>query len=165
MAAQIAAAKAISRLSGKKALLRWPNDIYVEGKKIAGVLTEFKSEGDRLDWMSIGIGINVNNKIKSLESMAELAGHPLSRREVLLAALDEWDKIKGAGSYDIGKCWNSLAEGRGRKVMAIERKGKENRPIEKGVFLGVDVLGRGVLKNSKDEKRAFYPGVVSFLMD
>jgi BirA family biotin operon repressor/biotin-[acetyl-CoA-carboxylase] ligase len=173
MAAQIAVVKAISRLSGKKALLRWPNDIYIENKKIAGVLTEFRAEGDRLDWIAIGMGINVNNKCNSKNtvnrsancstSLAELAGHSLSRREVLLAVLDEWDKIKGAGSYELGKCWNSMAEYRGRQVIAMEGKGKENRPVEKGIFLGVDVLGRGVLKNARAEKRAFSPGTVSFL--
>ncbi|GHU67687.1 bifunctional ligase/repressor BirA [Spirochaetia bacterium] len=173
MAAQIASAKAITRLSGKKALLRWPNDIYAEGKKIAGILTEFKAQGDRLDWMTIGMGINVNNKTNvkgraqnppnNSTSLAELLGHPISRREVLLAVLDEWDKIKNAGSYDIGLCWNSMAEGRGRLVSAVEGKEKESRPVEKGIFLGVDVLGRGVLKNTRAEKRAFSPGTVSFL--
>jgi BirA family biotin operon repressor/biotin-[acetyl-CoA-carboxylase] ligase len=165
MAAQIASAKAISRITGKRALLRWPNDIYVEGKKIAGVLTEFKAQGDKLDWITIGVGINVNNFAKSSISVAELSGHPLSRREALLAVLDEWDKLKNADSFELGKRWNSMAEGRGQKVLAVTGKEKENRPVEKGIFLGVDVLGRGILKNIKNEKRAFSPGAVSFLMN
>ncbi|AEF81872.1 biotin--[acetyl-CoA-carboxylase] ligase [Leadbettera azotonutricia] len=177
MAAQIASARAISRMSGKRALLRWPNDIYVEGKKIAGILTEFRAEGDRLDWIAIGMGINVNNKVSqksaanrssnysanSSTNLSELTGHSISRRETLLAVLNEWDKIKNADSYELGKHWNSMAEGRGRKVMAVEGKEKENRPVERGIFLGVDVLGRGVIKNDRDEKRAFSPGSVSFL--
>jgi BirA family biotin operon repressor/biotin-[acetyl-CoA-carboxylase] ligase len=163
MAAQIASAKAISRLSGKRALLRWPNDIYINSRKIAGILTEFRSEGDRLDWIGIGMGINVNNSANHSANLAELVGHTLSRREVLLAVLDEWDKIKNADSYELGKSWNSMAEGRGQKVLAVECKEKEKRPIDKGVFLGVDVLGRGVIKKSGNEKRAFLPGTVSFL--
>lgn len=39
--------------------LKWPNDVYVGGRKLAGVLVEARWRGARLDWVAIGVGINV----------------------------------------------------------------------------------------------------------
>ncbi len=43
--------------------IKWPNDIFVEDKKIAGILTEMKGELDTIDYMIVGIGINVNQSM------------------------------------------------------------------------------------------------------
>jgi biotin operon repressor len=61
MGAQIAAARTVGALTGKGARLRWPNDVYLGGKKIAGALTELSAGGDRIRWIAVGVGINVNN--------------------------------------------------------------------------------------------------------
>jgi BirA family biotin operon repressor/biotin-[acetyl-CoA-carboxylase] ligase len=96
LAFQIAVARALTKICGKPVRLRWPNDLYAEGKKIAGLLTEFHAEGDRLSWISLGLGVNVNNAPHSDEAAncADLAGRPLSRQEVLLAILAEWESRK-----------------------------------------------------------------------
>jgi BirA family biotin operon repressor/biotin-[acetyl-CoA-carboxylase] ligase len=91
---QMAAAQAISSV-GAKAYPRWPNDIYVKGKKIAGVMTEISAEGDILKWLSIGVGVNVNNSPPSAKttSCAEISGHHVSRRDLLIKILDEAEKL------------------------------------------------------------------------
>ncbi len=43
--------------------IKWPNDLQIGGKKIAGILTEIKSDLDRIDYLIIGIGLNVNQEI------------------------------------------------------------------------------------------------------
>jgi BirA family biotin operon repressor/biotin-[acetyl-CoA-carboxylase] ligase len=160
MSAQIASAKALTRVCGKPCFLRWPNDVYGAGRKIAGILTEFRADGDRLKWMSIGIGININNKPGGgfAVSCAELSGRVLSRREVLLAVLEEWNRLKKAGYRDPEKCWNAASDAIGRP--AAVKTGGGISPA-KGVFLGADPLGRGMLKTDSGEILKFWPGAVS----
>ena len=45
-----------------KAMIKWPNDIVVNGKKICGILTEMSSEMEAINYIITGIGINVNNE-------------------------------------------------------------------------------------------------------
>lgn len=59
VAAAAAAAEAIGELSGKDALIKWVNDIYIDGKKVCGILTEGNIAGDRLQFAVLGIGINL----------------------------------------------------------------------------------------------------------
>lgn len=40
--------------------IKWPNDILVNGKKLAGILTEMSTEGERIDYVVVGLGLNVN---------------------------------------------------------------------------------------------------------
>lgn len=59
--AAVATANAIDKISGKKALIKWVNDIYIDDKKVCGILAEssFNSDGQYLDYVVLGIGINI----------------------------------------------------------------------------------------------------------
>ena len=48
--------------SGVKAAIKWPNDIVCSGKKVCGILTEMSAEMEYINYIVIGIGINVNTK-------------------------------------------------------------------------------------------------------
>ena len=52
----------LKEISGKKAQIKWVNDIYIERKKVAGILTEaaFKKDGRGIDYVIVGIGVNIN---------------------------------------------------------------------------------------------------------
>jgi len=50
-------------LSGPRAGLKWPNDVLVDDRKVAGILCEGRWQGDALQWLGIGIGINVANNV------------------------------------------------------------------------------------------------------
>jgi len=95
MVCALAAADAISAVSGLAAALKWPNDLVVAAgrRKLAGVLTESSLVGDRLAFVVVGIGINVNVPAATLPaldaraaSILEQTGRPVDRA-VLLAAL------------------------------------------------------------------------------
>jgi BirA family biotin operon repressor/biotin-[acetyl-CoA-carboxylase] ligase len=60
LAASLAAARAVERLTGLAAWPKWPNDIYVGQKKLGGILPESSSRGGILNHLIVGIGINVN---------------------------------------------------------------------------------------------------------
>ncbi len=57
----IALVESLDRVFGLKARIKWPNDVMIGGKKVAGILTELRAEMERIHHVIIGIGINVNN--------------------------------------------------------------------------------------------------------
>jgi len=64
-------------LSGSRAGLKWPNDVLVDDRKVAGILCESRWQGDALQWLGVGVGVNVANEVP-----AELSGRAVSLREL-----------------------------------------------------------------------------------
>lgn len=58
--AATAITKAIEDVTGVKVGIKWPNDVLYEGKKLVGILTEMNAEMDCINYIIIGMGINVN---------------------------------------------------------------------------------------------------------
>lgn len=82
----LAAARALDAFTSEPVRLKWPNDLYVDGGKLAGVLVEARWRGDRLDWIAIGIGVNMHHPAEHPAAIPE-AG--TSRRDVLAAIVPE----------------------------------------------------------------------------
>ena len=78
----VAVVKTLSAF-GISAKIKWPNDIFVDGKKICGILTESALTGDIVDHSVIGIGINLNNDIPP-----ELADIAVSAKRILNKQVD-----------------------------------------------------------------------------
>jgi BirA family biotin operon repressor/biotin-[acetyl-CoA-carboxylase] ligase len=175
MAYQIAVARAVSSLCGKSARLRWPNDVYVGKRKIAGLITELEGYGDIMQWMTTGIGINVNNAVPSAPKMAtscaEITGHPVSLRTVLVKIIDEAEQIRkhtkidtayAQGNRMLAAEWNSLAEGIGASAAVVNAKG---RLLARGIFAGVDPAGRAIIKSENGKGSLYFnPGPVSIAL-
>ena len=70
-------ADVVEELSGAHTGLKWPNDVLVNGRKVAGILCESRWQGDALQWLGAGIGINVANEIPR-----DLADRAVSLREL-----------------------------------------------------------------------------------
>jgi len=171
---QIAVARTVTSFCGKKAYLRWPNDVYINRRKIAGITTEIAGEGDLISWLSGGVGVNVNNPTPSgkAASCAEVAGRQFSRREILGKILDEIENVKKEfssnaayfqGNQALAAEWNSLSDCVGAKAVVFEpEKKNEDYSLEKGgrilargVFAGIDPAGRCILK-TEGEKGTLY---------
>lgn len=63
LAASVAVVRAIASATGIRTGIKWPNDIVLDGKKVCGILTEMNSEMERVNFIVLGIGINVNHQI------------------------------------------------------------------------------------------------------
>ncbi len=70
--------------------LKWPNDVYLDGSKIAGILLEMSAEGDRIDWVVAGVGVNVRPPAERPSGAAYVADLVAGARlaEVAAAVLD-----------------------------------------------------------------------------
>lgn len=81
--------QAIRELTSLPAQLKWPNDILVHGRKAGGILTEIGSTGQHLDYVVVGIGLNVNLDASLLPvefhatSISQELGQPVSRVQLL----------------------------------------------------------------------------------
>ena len=77
--------------------IKWPNDIVVQGKKVTGILTEMRAEPDHVDYVIVGIGINVNmtkfpEELESLAtSMAQVRGQMFDRAQIVKRFLEYFD--------------------------------------------------------------------------
>lgn len=56
----VAVARAIEKLTALQARIKWPNDILIDGKKVAGLLNEMSAETDKVNFVILGIGVNLN---------------------------------------------------------------------------------------------------------
>lgn len=97
--AAVALAEALRKQTELPARIKWPNDILISGKKIAGILTEISTDMDRVDYVVIGLGVNVNTRAADLPSdIARLAtsvriagGRRVSRAALLRSILESID--------------------------------------------------------------------------
>jgi len=125
LVAAVAVCQALRQVSGVDARIKWPNDILVNGRKIAGILTELQAEMDRVKFVIMGIGINVNTTSRQLPSTAVslkmAAGRRFSRVAVAqesLRALESWYGIfleKGFGP--VAQEWKTRTMMIGQKVI------------------------------------------------
>jgi BirA family transcriptional regulator, biotin operon repressor / biotin---[acetyl-CoA-carboxylase] ligase len=99
VASATALRRAIQTQTGLKTEIKWPNDILVGGKKIAGILTELHAELDRVKSVILGIGVDVNLSAadfpsdvrRSASSLKLELGRAVSRAELAVAILRELD--------------------------------------------------------------------------
>jgi len=89
--------KALNKL-GVKTFIKWPNDIIINNKKVAGILTELSAEVDKINYIVLGIGINTKT-IKFSQEISEIAtslyreGYIISRVDIVRAILEEFEKL------------------------------------------------------------------------
>jgi BirA family biotin operon repressor/biotin-[acetyl-CoA-carboxylase] ligase len=96
----LALARSVKELTGLDAKIKWPNDCVINGKKIAGILLELSAELDKIDFVILGVGINVNqNKkdfptslIKKATSLKAESGKEVPRLELLKSFLRIFEK-------------------------------------------------------------------------
>ncbi|MBL0712880.1 MAG: biotin--[acetyl-CoA-carboxylase] ligase [Desulfosarcina sp.] len=89
--------------------LKWPNDMLVEERKVSGMLSEMETRGDMVNFVNIGIGLNVNNDPTPTEpgavSLKQLVGKPLSRRVLLTRFLDRFERRVDGRLADVIEEW------------------------------------------------------------
>lgn len=123
--AAVCIAKSIREFTGLGAMIKWPNDILVNDKKVCGILTEMKAEQDRVNFIIVGMGINVNTDKKHLPKGSssikeELGRGSISRVELAKKVLENFEKeynvLHKEGFKPIIDQWKSLSVMIGSRV-------------------------------------------------
>jgi len=115
--AAVAVARAIERQTELRPAIKWPNDVLVGHRKVAGILLEMSTELDRIRHAVLGIGIDVNvpaeafpQSIRTVAtSLAAEAGHPIDRPALATQVLAELDhlyaRLNAGDFHEVGDEW------------------------------------------------------------
>jgi BirA family biotin operon repressor/biotin-[acetyl-CoA-carboxylase] ligase len=148
LALGLAAADAIADVSGLTCDLRWPNDVMLEGRKVAGILVQL------LDLVAIaGIGINVNHVAFPPEMAAEatslriLSNRPYSREQLLVTLLEAVERYGGVLAGEDGR-QKILMMFSARSSYARNKRVKvdQGQSIVEGTTAGLDPSGFLILR-------------------
>ena len=149
MAASLAVAGAADEFTGGRATVKWPNDVRVKGRKIAGILVETAVEKGGPRYAAVGFGVNVNLETaghpeidRLATSLHSHAGHRLDRTAVLTSLLRRFDRLYGEvrDGASLTQRWSDRLETLGRNV----RVSWQDRASE-GYARAVDEMGRLII--------------------
>jgi len=165
----VAVAEAVREHLGAPAGIKWPNDVLIGGKKVAGLLTEMSAEPDRIRHIVLGIGVNVNMGVRELApevrrtatTLAAATGARVDRTsfaKALLAGLDKWYQRFLKNEAYVLEAWKELNVTLGSRV-AVSGAG---RTLE-GFAHGVDAEGRLILKLDDGTLRQVTAGDVTIV--
>jgi BirA family biotin operon repressor/biotin-[acetyl-CoA-carboxylase] ligase len=167
--ASLAIADAIEG-EGLDATIKWPNDVLVDRKKVAGVLVELATIDRRVDYVILGLGVNVNVSRDALRaalgasglaagSLREAAGRELDRNAFaasVLNRLDAWAEIyRTRGPAPLLAAWRDRDILTGRRV---EVRGEA--VLYEGRVLGVDREGYLMLRDPRGKRRRVLTGEI-----
>ena len=124
----VAVCRAITNCTGQQPTVKWPNDILLNGAKVAGLLNEMSSETDQVHYVVLGIGVNLNMRADQFPadlrypatSLAIATGQPVSRLDFTRTLLQEIDSLYHIyleqGSAPIMSAWTDLCDLTGKPV-------------------------------------------------
>ncbi len=153
MLASLAAAEAIESLTGLPVRFKWPNDIFLRGRKMGGVLTEVGLTGERVDYAVVGVGLNVNwdpSPVLELEgkatSISQEWGREASRLQLLRRFLASFEEgyLRLQEGYSPSEVWGSRLASLGQEA-EVALPGR----VERGQVEGVDEDGALLLRQGK----------------
>jgi BirA family biotin operon repressor/biotin-[acetyl-CoA-carboxylase] ligase len=138
------------RAAGAMATLKWPNDLLVDGKKLAGVLVEAQSQGTRLESVVIGIGVNICGELPEAVSdsaitLEQAAGAPIDREafiQTLLTSVERWvDRYVAMGVEEIIPAWQD------RMALGLAARATIDGALMTGWVWGLDDDGAQLLRD------------------
>jgi len=165
LAVGIGLTRLLDRLSKEKVTLKWPNDVLLNQRKLAGILVEASGDSNGHSFLNIGIGLNWNMIDQGSEidqpwvNLLSSLTQNISRNELLVQILKELDLVltkyieEGFGSFR--NDWTSYSAFYGKPIVIRSRKGDIA-----GKEVGIDKNGAIIIETAKGEK-VFFSGEVS----
>lgn len=159
----VAVAETLLAVTPLKPDIKWPNDILVRGRKICGILTETSTEMDAIDFVVVGVGVNVNSR-EFPDDLREIAtsmyvetGSTFDRVMLLQEFLLQFERLYTtflhSGFESIGKRWGELSIllGKGVTVHMIDRTCK-------GRVMKLDRDGALIIRAENGDLEKIYSG-------
>lgn len=144
--ASLTLARILHDMFGIDARVKWPNDILVDEHKISGMLSELEAEADRISFINIGLGVNVNNDPSPFEptaiSLKNILGRDVSKKNILAQYLDAFEHQMQTAAFDrVIEEWKHYTVTLNRDVRVIT-----THEILEGKAIDVDDTGALILK-------------------
>ena len=145
-AASLSLVRTLRSLYGIDAMVKWPNDILVAERKVSGLLAEMEAETDRISFINIGLGINVNNDPTPVEpnaiSLRQLLGRVISRKKLLAEFLDRFERrVDPRQLNSVLQDWKQYSNTIGRRVKIMTHS-----EASEGTAVDVDDNGALILQ-------------------
>lgn len=149
----VAVAEAIERSSGLAPAIKWPNDLLVNGFKVAGMLNEMSAETERVEFLVLGIGVNINMRRDQFppdlrhpaSSLAIESGQEVSRLSFARSLLESLDRhyarYLAEGYGPLRQAWLGRSAVMGRRVRVSGQQGEMRGTVE-----GIDEIGALLLR-------------------
>ena len=163
----LAVTDGIREATGLEAAIKWPNDVVVKGKKVAGILTEMSTDMDRIEFVVIGIGINVNTEsfpeeIQSVATSLAIEQGKRAARTPIIAAI--WKHFAAyerlfeeTGSFAaLKERYETLLANRNREVRVLDPDGEYT-----GTAVGITDEGELLVLRDNQSLTAVRSGEVS----
>ena len=163
--APLATAEAVEETTGLSPTIKWPNDVLIAGRKLAGVLIETELSGQAVKYALVGIGLNVNFDVEQVPEIAEIAtslkrelGREVSREAVLAALFNRFEALyqEASRGRSVYEAWRSRLETLGRPL-----KVTFGGQVEAGVAEDVDGEGSLVLRRADGSQVTIAAGEVT----
>jgi len=131
MASSVAIVQGIKDIIGITPVIKWPNDLLINDKKVCGILAEIEAEKDNIKYAIIGIGVNVNNQLekklyKTATTLKQEIGNQVSIVELFRLILKRFDENYNRlilGDYDfIRNSWLLYSDIIGKKIQVQDDK-------------------------------------------
>lgn len=162
----LAICRAVRAYTGCDARIKWPNDVIIGGRKICGILTELAAETDRINYVVVGAGTNVNMEAFPAELAAKATslrietGAPLRRAPLvraILAELETWyDRLITETSADLIAPYKELCVSLNRRVCVL----REGREIW-GTAVDISPSGELIIETEEGEALSINSGEVT----
>jgi BirA family biotin operon repressor/biotin-[acetyl-CoA-carboxylase] ligase len=165
----LAVAEALYQRTHLPVRVKWPNDVLIRGKKLAGVLTETQADGDLVQLVVLGMGINVNQDVddfpedlrNTATSVRAELGRPISRlnllQDVLVQFEERYQKFQEGGLRPFLERWRQLSWVLNRKVK-VQVGGR----LFSGLAVDIEDTGALVLEEASGKRQRLLAGDVSF---
>jgi BirA family biotin operon repressor/biotin-[acetyl-CoA-carboxylase] ligase len=161
-------ADVLKKHTGIEPMIKWPNDILINEKKCAGILTELQAEQDRIQYIVIGIGLNINQEEKELAaipkqatSLAVETGKSWSLKALFQAILTSFEKTyesyMASGFPEVKKTWESYGFKIGQKIQV-----KTRQQTGEAFFKGISDDGALVIENEDGELNKLYSAEIEW---
>ena len=159
LVAALAVAKAITSVTGEEAMIKWPNDIVVNGKKVCGILTEMNAQFDYINHIVVGIGINVHNEsfpeeISQMASslMIEAGGKRFHRAQIIAETMSYFEQyydtfLKTQDFSALVREYDKLLVNRNKSVRVLDPK----EPFD-GKAMGITPKGELIVDTWESRK-------------
>lgn len=161
------AAEAVSGITESFVQIKWPNDIVMNGKKICGILTEMSTEIDWINYVVIGVGMNVNQEEfpeelrEKATSLFRETGRKISRAALITAVMKRFEEnyklfMKKKDVSAIRDAYNRILINRGQEVRVLDPNHEYS-----GYALGINDRGELLVRREDGGIEEVYAGEVS----